>query len=207
MVMLDLQSSGWRFWGLELSGSKRVAVAGVARCNTEWGGWLALSPWRVLFSPKPPCIISTPLDQSHGGIWLFSFWEAMPRMTLEPLACLESTVPDCLLQRIHTKTGLIGTEFKSMAYIPVPQRDAAALKLRRACCASNFSKISALQHFSVSRASLIFNLSFRTVSILDWSLVWVNYPRLIQTQGHDVSPYSRASVHSVGPWWRRKNFQ
>lgn len=50
--------------------------------------------------------------QSHIGIWLFSLQEGMPSMTLEPLACLVSIVPECLFQRMHTKTVLIGIKFK-----------------------------------------------------------------------------------------------
>lgn len=108
-------------------------------------------------------------------------------------------VPDCLLQRIHTKAVLIGIEFKSMAYIPGLQRT-ATLKLRRVCCASQFSKTSPPHPFSVSGACFIFNLSFRTVSPLDWNFLLVSFPQLIQTLEHAGSPHS-GSV--VGTRWKK----
>lgn len=137
-------------------------------------------------------------SESQWNMVIFLPWSNVQDDTRAP--CLPCNyVPDCFLQRIHTKAVLIGIEFKSMAYIPGLQRT-TTLKLRRVCCASQFSKTSPLHPFSVSGACFIFNLSFRTVSPLDWNLLWVSFPQLIQTLEHAGSPYS-GSV--VGTRWKK----
>lgn len=188
------------YWGSKLLGSKRVLVTG-----TSWPRlWDAVTLKAVpvsSFSVKgsfippshlarfPRCRLRVTLECGH-----FAFRKGMPRTTLERLACLVSTEnahKDCADWNQVQKRGRYPSALKK-----------ACLEVEgRLLWTLGFTKVHLLATFPVSRACLIFNLSFRTVSILDWSCIWVNYPELIQTPArHVLEDISRTSVHSMGTW-------